>query len=147
MKRSSIIAAIATACVLNLAGQAALAQAPSDQPTSDQVMRSVVQGCQQDMQRFCSSVTPGGNRMLACIYAHRDQISANCLQSLYNNAPHLQRAIMAMNNVASACQAELQTRCANVPPGSGRVERCLRNAESQLSAGCREALQNMPADE
>lgn len=139
--------AIAAAVALAVAGISTPAQAQSSQPTDDQVMQSVINACQQDLQDYCSSVTPGRNRLLACLYAHQDKISANCLQSLYNNSRHLVAAITSLNRVAAACQAELQTRCANVAPGNGRVVQCLRNIGSQLSPGCRQSLQEMPADE
>lgn len=139
--------AIAAAVILSFAGISASAQAQSSQPTNDQMMQTVINACQQDLREYCSSVTPGRNRLLACIYAHQDKISANCLQSLYNNSRSLVGAITSMQHVAAACQAELQTRCANVAPGNGRVVQCLRNMGSQLSPGCRQSLQELSDEE
>jgi Cysteine rich repeat len=37
--------------------------------------------CAQDAQRLCAGVQPGGGRILACLKAHKDQLSPQCRQA------------------------------------------------------------------
>ncbi|KAJ9517943.1 hypothetical protein QJQ45_004245 [Haematococcus lacustris] len=43
-------------------------------------------------------------------------------------------------SLATACSADRQAYCANVPPGSARVIRCLMEARGRLSAHCKAVL-------
>jgi hypothetical protein len=52
----------------------------------------------------------------------------------------LERAISVITYVASECRAELETQCANVDVGEGRVAQCLKDHASELSPGCDQAL-------
>jgi hypothetical protein len=45
-----------------------------------------------------------------------------------------------MAGVRAACQAELQTLCAGVQPGGGRIMQCLKQHKDQVSAGCKSAI-------
>jgi hypothetical protein len=45
-----------------------------------------------------------------------------------------------------ACQADRQTYCAGVEKGGGRIMQCMKQHASQLSAGCKSALQEMRAE-
>ena len=45
-----------------------------------------------------------------------------------------------------ACAADRQTYCGNVEKGGGRVMQCMKQHASQLSAGCKSALQEMRAE-
>ncbi len=42
--------------------------------------------------------------------------------------------------LADACQTDRKTLCANVPPGSARVIRCLQNNRDKLAVRCRAVL-------
>ena len=59
---------------LGIGGQA-FAQTPT--PTADQ--RGA---CGADYQKFCTGTQPGGGRVVACLNAHRDQISAACKKAI-----------------------------------------------------------------
>ena len=52
----------------------------------------------------------------------------------------------AMAGVRAACQSDLQTLCAGVQPGGGRIKACLKDHKDQVSAGCKSALAQMTAD-
>lgn len=100
----------------------------------------VLEGCDSELVQYCAGVTPGEGRMLACLYAYGDKLSGRCEFALYDAAARLGRAIDAITYVASECRAELQTHCANVEVGEGRVAQCLKDHASELGPGCNQAL-------
>jgi len=100
----------------------------------------VLEGCNGELVRYCPEVTPGEGRLLACLYSYGDKLSGQCEFALYDAAARLERAIDAITYVASECRAELETHCANVEVGEGRVAQCLVDHASELSPGCDQAL-------
>jgi len=119
------------------------AQTPAQDVTAamqGQLSAQVAEGCKTELARFCAEVTPGEGRLLACLYAHGDKLSGQCDYALYNAAVRLERAISVVTYVASECRAELETHCANVDVGEGRVAQCLKDHASEVSPGCDQAL-------
>jgi Cysteine rich repeat len=124
------------------------AQTPAQDVTAamqGQLGEQVLEGCNTELARFCAEVTPGEGRLLACLYAHGDKLSGQCDYALYNAAARLERAIDAMTYVASECRAELETHCAEVEVGEGRVAQCLKDHASELGPGCDQALTEVGA--
>ena len=39
-----------------------------------------------------------------------------------------------------ACKSDLQTLCAGVQPGGGRIRECMKEHRAQLSSGCKIAI-------
>ncbi|MGH6917930.1 MAG: cysteine rich repeat-containing protein [Geminicoccaceae bacterium] len=119
------------------------AQTPAQDVTAamqGQLGEQVLDGCNTELARFCAEVAPGEGRLLACLYAHGDKVSRRCDYALYNAAARLERAIGAMTYVVSECGAELDTHCAEVAVGEGRVAQCLKDHASELSPRCNQAL-------
>jgi Cysteine rich repeat len=100
----------------------------------------VVEGCNSELTQYCAEVTPGEARLLACLYAHGDKLSGQCEHALYDAAARLERAIGAITFVANECRSELETHCAGVEVGDGRVAQCLKDHAAELSPGCDQAL-------
>ena len=101
--------------------------------------KQVPDGCNAELVKYCPEVTPGQGRLLACLYAYQDKLSGQCEQALYT-AARLERAVHAITYVANECRAEIQTHCATVQPGQGRIAQCLKTNADQLGEGCRNAL-------
>ena len=119
------------------------AQTPAQDVTAvmqGQLGEQVLNGCNTELARFCAEVTPGEERLLACLYAHGDKLTKQCDYALYNAAARLERAIGAITYVSSECRAELETHCADVDVGEGRVAQCLKDHAGELSPGCGQAL-------
>ena len=106
----------------------------------DQLSAQVVEGCSSELAQYCADVTPGQDRLLACLYAHGDQLSGQCEFALYDAAAQLEQAVGAVTHVAAECRSELDTYCAKVAVGEGRVAQCLKDHASELSPGCDQAL-------
>jgi Cysteine rich repeat len=127
---------------LLLAGPA-LAQTPAqdvEAAMQGELTAQVAEGCENELVQYCSEVTPGEGRLLACLYAYGDKLSGQCQGALYDAAVRLERAVDAVAFVAAQCSTELDTLCANVQPGEGRIAQCLRANQSQLSPSCSQAL-------
>ena len=44
---------------------------------------TVVNGCKVEIEKYCAQVTPGEGRVLACLFAYEDKLSAKCEYALY----------------------------------------------------------------
>ena len=104
------------------------------------IVETVEQGCATEISTFCSQVSPGEGRLLACFYAHEDKLSGQCQYALYSASAKLDQAVSALNYVATECNDDLMKHCADVQLGEGRVIECLRSNEASVSAGCMTAV-------
>src|SRR5882672_12749604 len=71
------------------------------------LIASVKEGCQKEMDSFCKEVTPGEGRILACLYAYEDKLSGRCEYALYDASTQLEHAVATLTYVANECQADL----------------------------------------
>ena len=108
----------------------------AQQPLAEQVL----EGCKTELESWCQTVTPGEGRLLACLYAHEDQLSGQCEYALYDAAIRLDRAISALNYVAGQCRGDIQSLCAEVQAGEGRIIECLNENADKLSQPCSQAM-------
>lgn len=99
------------------------------------------EACKEDKEKFCSQVTPGdAERMLACAYAHEDQLSGQCSYALYQAASALEAATEALRYIAQECGNDVEAHCANVKMGEGRILNCLNNNKDKIAPNCQKAL-------
>lgn len=113
-------------------GPSALAQ--------DSLIDYLVTACESDIQNYCSQVTPGNGRMLHCMAAHEDKISGQCQYAFYQAASLLEQLTVAVNYVAQECKTEIQTLCADVKMGDGRILSCLAQQEEKVGDACKKAV-------
>lgn len=110
---------------------------------AEDIVSTVEKGCAAEIESFCSQVTLGEGRLLACFYAHEDKLSGQCQYALYNASAQLEHAISALNYVAGQCQNDIQSLCANVQLGEGRIAECLKANADAISAPCNQALNDV----
>lgn len=122
-----------------LLAAASAAPVVAQQPLAEQVL----EGCASELETHCAAVTPGEGRLLACLYAHGDKLSGQCEFALYDAAVRLERAISALTYVASECRADIESLCSGVQMGEGRIAQCLSDHQSDLSATCKRALDDV----
>jgi len=96
--------------------------------------------CAEDIKKYCSTVTPGEGRMVYCMQAHEDKISAKCAFELEDAATAIQTASDALKDGVIACKAEIIGVCGKITPGEGRIATCLIENKSTASAGCSDAI-------
>ena len=107
----------------------------------ERLVASVAQGCKQEITTYCKDVTPGENRVLACLYAHEDKLSGRCDFALYDAAVQLERAVEALAYVESECHADLEKHCSAINPGEGRLAACLKR--NKVSERCDQAMKDV----
>lgn len=107
------------------------------------LIESVANGCEKELTTYCSSVTPGEGRILACLYAHSDKLSGQCEYALYDAAVQLERFIAKLSYVTNECDADLDKFCSGVAVGKGRLLKCLDENSSGISSRCSRALKDV----
>lgn len=116
---------------------------PAAAPVSQGPVETFLQGCKTELDSYCKDVTPGDNRLLACIYAHEDKLSGRCEYALYDAASQLQHAVASLSYAAAECDDDLEKYCANVEVGEGRLLACLDKHNKQVSGRCKQALKDV----
>lgn len=103
-------------------------------------IETVMEGCKPELETYCSQVRPGQQRILACFYAHGDKLSPQCHNALYDAAAQLETAITALKIVAVGCEKEIDSICATVPAGEGRILQCLQDNAADVGETCDKAM-------
>lgn len=129
--------------LFNAAGVSALVLISHGAMAAEDLVDVVAEGCKVELESYCKSVTPGEGRVLACLYAHEDKLSGRCEYALYDAAAQLEHAIGALTYLANECKADMQQHCSNIQPGEGRLATCLKDNEQQVSARCRQAIEDV----
>ena len=107
------------------------------------LVETVVTGCKAELEKYCSNVTPGEGRVLACLYAYEDKLSGRCEYALYDAAAQLERAVAALSYVVNECSSDLKQYCAGVAAGEGRLLQCLQKNDAQVSQRCKQARKDV----
>ena len=129
------------ACLLLLA--AGQVSAGGHAASEDDLVSQVQKGCETEIKDYCSQVTLGEGRLLACFYAHEDKLSGQCQFALYSAAAQLEHAVSALNYVAGQCIDDVELMCPDVQAGEGRILSCLESKGDALSAPCRAAIEDV----
>jgi hypothetical protein len=107
------------------------------------LVKTVVDGCKVELEKYCGQVTPGQGRILDCLDAHGDKLSAKCEFALYDSTARLERAVAALSYAANDCDDGLEKYCSEVTPGEGRLLDCLEKHDKDVSGRCKEALKTV----
>ncbi len=107
------------------------------------LVETVANGCKVEIEKYCAQVTPGEGRVLACLYAHGDKLSAKCEFALYDAAVQLERAVAALTYVANECDADLEKYCASIEPGEGRLLECIEKHDKKVSKRCKQEIKDV----
>ena len=102
-----------------------------------------LQACQPEIEAYCSQVTPGGGRILACFVAHEDKISGQCGWALYEAMAAFEDFANAVSYVATSCWDDVVEHCAEVEMGEGRVATCLLENQEEVTPECKQAMEDV----
>ena len=111
--KTNHILILTLACLLSFAGLAA---------AEDTAVERALETCKPEIESYCSQVTPGEGRLLACFMAHEDKLSGQCNWALYEAMDELEAFINAVGYLAESCWDDMEKHCGEVELGEGRVE-------------------------
>jgi hypothetical protein len=89
--------------------------------------------CVADAKKLCKDVQPGEGRVAQCMKEHEKELSPGCKQNL-------KKMKDKAKEVADACKGDAEKVCKDVKPGEGRILKCLKQHETELSPSCKEQL-------
>lgn len=113
--------------------------------TSATQAQDVLKACEADIQTYCSQVTLGDGRLLACMYAHEDKISPECDVAVADAADQLDWFLSSVRDALETCAPDIQKHCADVEAGQGRIYACLRIKKDQIGDDCKAVVDNVTA--
>ena len=86
--------------------------------------------CTDDVAKYCKDVQPGGGRLARCLKENEKQLSPACKASIEETRKKAKDA-------HQACADDVQKFCKDVKPGQGRIAKCLKENEKDLSPECK----------
>ncbi len=98
--------------------------------------QGVFEACGDELQNYCSQVTPGNGRLFACFYAHEDKLSEACDAAIVDVADQLDMFFEVIRYAAQQCGDDIAKHCQDVEFGGGRIYSCLKSSGGQLSDAC-----------
>lgn len=87
--------------------------------------------CQEDAQKFCGDKI--GIERGKCLNENYEKLSPACKA----NKEFFEEKIKNLNK---SCKDDIQRFCNDLKPGEGKVMKCLRDNEANLSAECKSAI-------
>ncbi len=106
-------------------------------------VQDALKGCSNEIETYCSSVTPGGGRLVSCAKAHEDKLSSDCVYAI-NRAGYWVRFLAStLRYVATQCVADAVKFCPDVKLGEERVLNCLAANRAKLNKYCGLALSDI----
>jgi len=86
--------------------------------------------CADDMAKYCKDVQPGQGRIMNCMKEHENDLSPGCKAKVAEMGKNRREA-------REECRDDVVRFCDNVQPGGGRIFKCLKEHENELSAQCK----------
>ena len=99
---------------------AALVPADAAEPT-------LTADCTTEIASYCSGVTPGQDRIVACLLAYEDKVSPRCRLTAYQSSGNLDVRLKGLSGFAKVCSADILQYCSKVQPGAFSVHRTAGN--------------------
>jgi hypothetical protein len=141
--RLALLALLAILSVGSASAQTNVGEAILDKMTAQVV--KLQRTCAPDLRKFCRNVTPGEGRVVYCLQAYEDKISAKCTHELGETKASLQASAELLKDALAACKAEISGVCGKTLPGQGRLAACLIANKTTASKGCADSIQKVEA--
>ena len=90
--------------------------------------------CADDIEKYCKEIKPGGGRILNCLKSHENELSISCKGKIGELNGFIK-------DCEQACSGDITQFCKEVQPGGGRIIKCLREHDKELSSSCSAKLE------
>ncbi|MBI4057045.1 MAG: hypothetical protein HY399_05795 [Elusimicrobia bacterium] len=100
-------------------------------------MEEVREACQADVKKFCQGIQPGEGRLAGCLKQHEAELSESCRKEGAKIKAKREKIRERLEEFKGVCGPDVEKFCKGVQPGEGRIIRCLKEHESELSESCR----------
>lgn len=103
--------------------------------------------CADDVKKFCGGVAPGGGAIHECMVKNESQLSAACKTQMGEMMNRMKAMKEKFQEARSACEADVEKFCKDIPAGQGGRMRCLREnaGKPDFSPGCKAQWDKMKA--
>eukprot|EP00884_Botryococcus_braunii_P009911 jgi/Botrbrau1/18921/Bobra.177_2s0075.1 len=101
----------------------------------------LAEACKDDAAKLCKdedATDPGA--ILPCLREHKDGLSKPCSEEVFKTQLEAAKDFRTDADMYAACDPDAKTLCADVKPGEGRIQACLRDRPAKLSWECQEEL-------
>ena len=112
----------------------------------ESIVDLVLNSCDTELVDYCSNVTPGRGRIVACLYAHNDKLSEQCSLAIEIGVVQLNMILSAVSYVVNECQDDLDYFCGDVEIGGGQMYQCMSNNRAELEPTCKAAFEQAEED-
>ena len=85
--------------------------------------------CADDIEKYCKEIRPGDWRILNCLKSHETELTVACKGKIEELKGIIKDAELA-------CSGDISKFCNEVQPGEGRILKCLREHDKELSSSC-----------
>jgi hypothetical protein len=106
----------------------------------EMVISVSVSGCDEDAKKYCDGIDPNSNKIMLCLTAYEDKLSAQCKRNIIEAAMAMKMGAAAIQYSARECEADADKHCLDVKPGQGRLVNCIKQHETEVSKACLTAL-------
>jgi Golgi apparatus protein 1 len=123
-----------------------LAQSSRVSPVLEELtarIKNLENACGEDIKKYCSTVTPGEGRIVYCMQAHEDKISAKCGYNLDEVLIDFEEIMAGLTKAIQACQPDIEKLCGKTEPGQGRIAACLAANKTSIAQDCSQAIEKI----
>jgi Golgi apparatus protein 1 len=98
--------------------------------------------CKKEALKFCNSsdLFPEPGSVLSCLRTHIDELGSSCTKQVHRTMEQSSDDLKLDAKLNEKCSADAESLCADVEPGEGRIQTCLRKRRASLSWDCQEEL-------
>lgn len=93
--------------------------------------------CGTETNNHCKSAPDRHGQLLACLYAHRINLSMSCEGSVVGSLERLGQSLGAHTSVRRYCDRDQRQYCKGVVTGGGNLVGCLLFARKMVSPRCK----------
>ncbi len=98
--------------------------------------QGVLEACEEEIEVLCEKVSPGNGRVISCLYAHENYLNEPCAMAIVDMGDLLDYVFETVRSTVEVCAADIESKCAGMQFGEGRIISCLRDNSADIAPEC-----------